>query len=207
MNILLNGQPLEIEGIDENTTLAELLAVIEEHFSEEELTVVEIIADGEQVAVEDVELQESMNVLKLESLELSVATVENMIHCAVEDSAVAMVHLEELAQNVAEELRVGNVKEAMERYMHVMDGLEWITTVLEALPQSFAALFQESSREIRRESLLKRVAEQMSMLQTAQENEDWVGLADCLEYEFPDVFNETRDFLGEIRAEIIEVEI
>ena len=125
-----------------------------------------------------------------------------MIYCAVEDSAEALAHLEELVQTVSEELRVGNIAEAMEPYMHVMDGLEWITTVMEALPQTLPEVLGESSREKRREDLLKRVSEQMGMLQSSQEDEDWVGLADCLEYEFPDLFQEIRDFLAEIRADL-----
>jgi hypothetical protein len=36
--------------------------------------------------------------------------------------------------------------------------------------------------------LISQLDEQTQAIQDAQETEDWVGLADILEYEFPEIF-------------------
>jgi hypothetical protein len=60
---------------------------------------------------------------------------------------------------------------------------------------AFASNMAESALESDRQGLLQRLSEQMGQVQVAQEAQDWVGLADLLEYEFPEILQDSREFI------------
>jgi hypothetical protein len=78
----------------------------------------------------------------------------------------------------------------MDNYLQFIDGIEWFTTMLKNADRAFAAAMAESSLESERQNLIARLGEQTQAIQSAQEGEDWVGLADILEYEFPELFQD-----------------
>lgn len=195
MEILLNGNSLEIDGLDAEVTVLQLLVSVEESLKGTGATVVEIFLDGQAFSPDETEKYEDLKVVGFAKVELVAATAQEMIRAAFEDGEDGIAHLEELAQEISSDLRIGKVKQAMDRYLEFVDGIEWFITMLKNADRAFASNMAESSLEGNRQALMARFAEQMSAMQSAQESENWVGVADILEYEFSEVFNDGRGFI------------
>ncbi len=192
MEILLNGKPLPVEGLDDDSRLSELVKTVEESLKGSGSTVVDILADGESLSPDDLEKLEETRVVAFTKIELICATAQEMVRLAIQDGGEGLQHLEQLALETASDLRVGRIKDAMENYLQFIDGIEWFSTMLNNADRAFAAAMAESSIEPERQSLLERLATQTEAVQNAQESEDWVGLADILEYEFPELLQDGK---------------
>ncbi|OIP22517.1 hypothetical protein AUK22_10505 [bacterium CG2_30_54_10] len=200
MKILLNGQPLDVEELTPEVTLAGLMAAIRDDLKKNGLTIVELIADETHIDPDDLAKLEGKRVLDCQSVEFIAATAKQLLQAGVNDSAVIVPHVEEQALAIAGDLRIGKVKEAMDAFLELIDGLEWLSTMLANLEQGFAGAMQESGLEMRRKQLLERINQHIEGLRNSQENQDWVGLADILEYEFPDLFKESLEIFGKLKS-------
>lgn len=201
MEILLNGKPLELEGLDSDSRMSELITIVEESLKGSGATIVDIVADGCDLCPDDTEKLEELKILEFAKIELVCATAQEMIKLAVEDGSDILEHLLELTTDVSADLRVGKIKDAMEKYIQFLDGIEWFSTMLKNADKAFASAMAESSLESDRQGIITRLAEQTSGVQAAQEAEDWVGLADVLEYEFPEILEDGKHFFERILGE------
>lgn len=192
MEILLNGKPLPLEGLDSDSRLSELVKIVEESLKGSGSTVVDILADGESYSPDETAQLEEVKIMGFEKIELVSATAQEMVKIAIQDGSEGLEHLEELAMEVSADLRVGRIKDAMDLYLQFIDGIEWFSTMLKNADRAFASAMAESSLESERQSLIARLMEQTEAVQGAQEGEDWVGLADILEYEFPEILQDGR---------------
>lgn len=198
MEILLNDNKLDIEGLDHEVTVLELLTTVEESLKGTQATVIEIVLDEKSYSADDVSEISSLRVLEFQKIELFTATAQEMIRAAFADGEEGLQHLEELSGEVASDLRIGKVKEGMDCYLEFVDGIEWLVTMIKNADLAFAANMAESSLESDRQSLVQRLVEQMGQAQIAQEAQDWVGLADILEYEFPEILQDSKVLIKNI---------
>lgn len=198
MEILLNGNPLEIEGIDDEATVLQLLKTIEDSLQGTGATIVELLLDEQAFSPDEAAKLEGLKVVGFDRVELIAATAEEMVQAAFEDGEDGIIHLEEIASEISSELRIGKIKVAMDNYIEFVDGIEWLVTMLEHADRAFAAKMAESSLEADRQALMDRMSEQMKNVKAAQEAEDWVGVADILEYEFPEIFADTKSLIKNI---------
>lgn len=198
MEILLNGNPLEIEGIDGEVTVLQLLKTVEDSLQGTGATIVELLLDEQTFSPEEADKLNDLKLAGFGRVELIAATAEEMVQAAFEDGDDGIDHLEEIGAEISSDLRIGKIKVAMDNYIEFVDGIEWLVTMLEHADRAFAARMAESSLESDRQALLERMAEQMKNVKAAQEAEDWVGVADILEYEFPEIFADTRSLIKEI---------
>ncbi|HOY67957.1 MAG TPA: hypothetical protein PLP29_13800 [Candidatus Ozemobacteraceae bacterium] len=199
MNILLNGQALSIEGVTPEVTLAELVDTVTEELKESGATIMEIAADDIRISIEQTDELETRRLVEFETIDILTATARDLLEMALGESEEIFGFIDESARNVAADLRNGKVKEAMERHLETLDGLEWLSSILKHLVVGFAAEMSETSIEPRRKQLFDRLAAQMAELQKAQEHTDWVGLADVLEYEIPEITAEGRTLFADLR--------
>jgi hypothetical protein len=198
LEILLNDNRLDIEGINPEVTVLELLTTVEESLKGTQATVIEIILDEKSYSADDMSEISTLKVMAYQKIELFTATAQDMVRAAFADGEAGLQHLEELAVEVASELRIGKVKEGMDRYLEFVDGIEWLVTMLKNADLAFASNMAESSLESDRQSLVQRLGEQMNQVQIVQEAQDWVGLADILEYEFPEILQDSRGLIKSI---------
>jgi hypothetical protein len=198
LEILLNGKELEIEGIDADVTVLQLLESVEESLNGTGATVVEIQLDEKLVSPEEADKLEELKVVEFSRIEFVAATAQDMVRAGFEDGEAGLQHLEELALEVSADLRIGKIKEAMDVYLQFVDGIEWLVTMLKNADKAFASSMTENSLESERQGCLQHLADQMSMVQAAQENEDWVGMADILEYEFPETLGDCKVFIKKV---------
>lgn len=201
MEILLNGKDLEIEGLDSEVTVLQLLESVEESLKGTGATVVEIALDEQICSPDEAEKLEELKVLAFSKIEFLAATAHDMVIAAFEDGEDGLQHLEELAAEVSADLRIGKIKEAMDVYLQFVDGIEWFVTMMKNADRAFASAMSENSLESERQGCIDRLAGQMSAVQLAQEGEDWVGMADILEYEFPEILQDGKSFIKKVLAQ------
>lgn len=190
MQISVNGNIIEIKGMTDETTLAEMLDTVEESLKGSGTTVVEISVDDKIYSADQYELFQDMKVDSYQKIDFTVVSAKDMVRAAIEDGADGLQHLQELTAEVSDELRIGKSAEAMKKYVEVVDGIEWLSTILKNIEKGFASQMTESSLESDRQALINRLVEQMTEIHDMQATEDWVGMADVLEYEFPEIFDD-----------------
>lgn len=198
MLITLNANPLDISGIDENVSVLELVNLLEDSLKGSGSTIMRVFLDGKEYSAEDTDALERLKLISYSKAELVAETAADVILDAFIDSPEILLHLEDVAQNVSSELRLGNIKQALEKYLELINGLEWFTTIIKEADQAFAAKMAESSYENERQELIKKANEQIGAAEMAQESEDWVGVADIIEYEFCDIFQHGRRFIASL---------
>lgn len=198
MKIILNETPIDIDGLTAETTLVELLDGIEDSLQGSGATVVEIVAGEKIYSPEQLDELEDIKVLEFEQIEFRAATAQEMVRLAIEDGGEGLQHLEDMAIEISADLRIGKVKEAMDSYIEMVDGIEWFVIMVKNADRAFASAMAESSLESERQTLISRIEEQMNSIHQMQESEDWVGMADVLEYEFPEIFSEGRNLFDKL---------
>lgn len=198
MLITLNSSPLDISGIDENVNVQELVNLVEDSLKGSGATLMRIYLDGQEYSTEDSEVLEGLKLIDYQKADLVSETAADVVEEAFSDSTEILLHLEEVAENVASELRLGNIKEGMEEYLELISGLEWFMTVIKEADLAYASKMAETGFENERQELIKRANEQIAAAEAAQLAEDWVGVADIVEYEFCEIFNNGRKFIAEL---------
>lgn len=198
MEILLNGTPLDISGLTPDSKLSEVVEVVEKSLKGSGTTIIGIQADDKEFSPEDTDLLEETEAMSFKLVELLTVSANDVIRMGVEDGNEGLTHLEEIANLSSADLRIGDVKNAMDKYLQLVDGIEWFVTMLKNADKAYASAMAESSLEKDRQDLIARLSEQMSGIQKSQENEDWVEMADILEYEFPELFEDGRKLFEKI---------
>jgi hypothetical protein len=193
LEIQFNGNPLTIDGIDAETTVADIISLIQEEIGHQGMSIVDVDVDGEVLDVDEPKLS-SLSVGACQVLKVFGTTVSDLISQALADRREVFSHLDAVGKLVAESLRTGQVGPAMEHHLELIEGLTWVVSIMENLGKAFPEKMVESDLELRRQGQIAKLNEQMKLLQEAQENQDWVGAADLIEYELPELLNAGRDF-------------
>lgn len=200
MNILLNGEPITIDGITPDVTLADLVELISTELKDSGAAVMEVVADDTRLSADQTDVLSSHKLVEYQTVEILTATARDLLEMALEEGPDVFDFIDERALSVASDLRIGKIKEAMERQLETLDGLEWLSSILKNLAVGFAPEMSERSIESSRAQLMEQLAVQMTALQKAHENNDWVGLADILEYEIPPITARARELFDELRS-------
>jgi hypothetical protein len=111
--------------------------------------------------------------------------LRDTIQQALQGAGEACKALSGFILQAANHLRSGEIREGNELLAEVLDDFSQIASLLEDAPRCKDFMREERQREIddlERESL--EMADLLKMAVTAQESQDWVFLADILEYEF-----------------------
>lgn len=200
MNILLNGEPITIDGITPEVTLADLVELISAELKDSGAAVMEVVADDTRLSADQTDVLSAHKIVEYQTVEVLTATARDLLEMALEEGPDVFDFIDERALGVASDLRIGKIKEAMERQLETLDGLEWLSSILKNLAVGFAPEMSERSIESSRTQLMEQLAAQMTALQKAHENNDWVGLADILEYEIPPITGQARELFDELRS-------
>ncbi|SVD00792.1 uncharacterized protein METZ01_LOCUS353646, partial [marine metagenome] len=97
--------------------------------------------------------------------------------------------------------RMGNEQEANKFFINIIDGIDWLSQVLDMILAAKAispdAVFDGKSIQDRRTSLVDFTQQMVD----ANKNQDWVLLADLLEYEILPYYQEWSNLLPRFRSQ------
>lgn len=202
MNISINEMPIEVEGLTKETTLANLVEAIRKEISSNGLTILKITVDDKIIDPENLEELHKLYCSSYKNINFTVVTPEDMIKIMLDDSSEILDYLSKICEKVANELRIANISEAMQKFVEIVDGLEWLSTLFTNLPIAYPAVENSESFKNSRKSLMNKILEKINFLNSTNQTKDWVSSADILEYEFPELFRECGIFLSKLLSQL-----
>ena len=190
MKIIVNGRE---ESPPEGKTVEDIL----NHFiSKEQGSLAQRIqVDGEELPLNAPETL-SRVIADIGTLEIDYIRLDEMVN---RNRTNAEEYLEKLIPGIekaAELFRLGNEQEANQYFLNIIDGMTWFSQVVVAISQavgidSRTEIFGGDSIETR----LKTLTDFSKQLLEANKNNDWVLVADLLEYEIQPYYSEWADIL------------
>lgn len=190
MKIIVNGCE---EPSPEGQTVADIL----NHFvSKTQGSLAQRIqVDGEELPLEAPETL-NRSIADIGTLEIDYIRLDEIVD---RNRVNAEEYLEKLIPGIekaAELFRLGNEQEANQYFLNIIDGMTWFSQVVVVISQAVGIDF---NREIfggnSIETRLKTLTDFSNQLLEANKNNDWVLMADLLEYEIQPYYSEWADIL------------
>lgn len=132
----------------------------------------------------------------INSLEVELADLKDLVATNLSN---ALDYLEKLIpgfDQAADLFRTGNEQEANKYYIQILDGMDWFSEVVNVVMSSEGEGQEpEDSLRIRQAKL----TDLMSQMLEANKNQDWVLLADILEYEMIPFYKEWQTILSKLK--------
>jgi hypothetical protein len=197
MKVLVNGKEETISFMGE--TLGDLLSHIEKIGVTQGNVVRSIKIDGQESSPDSSEAQR-MQISKIATLEVEISTLADMINKNIDNADAYLIRLIPGIEKSVELFRVGNEQEANKFFVKIVDGIDWFSQVLDiiltAKEISPDTVFEGKSIQDRRSSLVDLTQQMVD----ANKNQDWVLLADLLEYEILPYYQEWSNLLPGFRS-------
>jgi len=197
MKVLVNGKEETISFMGE--TLGDLLSHIEKVGVAQGNVVRSIKIDGQESSPDSSEAQRTQ-ISEIATLEVEISTLADMINKNIENADAYLIRLIPGIEKSVELFRIGNEQEANKFFVKIVDGIDWFSQVLDiiltAKEISPDTVFEGKSIQDRRTSLVDLTQQMVD----ANKNQDWVLLADLLEYEILPYYQEWSNLLPGFRS-------
>ena len=132
----------------------------------------------------------------INSLEVELANLKDLVATNLSN---ALDYLEKLIpgfDQAADLFRMGNEQEANKYYIQILDGMDWFSEVTNIVMSSKGEGSEpEDTFRLRQAKL----TELMGQMLEANKNQDWVLLADILEYEMTPFYKEWQTILTKLK--------
>ena len=129
-------------------------------------------------------------------LEVELANLKDLVATNLSN---ALDYLEKLIpgfDQAADLFRMGNEQEANKFYIQILDGMDWFSEVINIVMDSE---FKRSAPEDTLRLRQAKLTDLMSQMLEANKNQDWVLLADILEYEMIPFYKEWKTILTKLK--------
>ena len=197
MKLLVNGKEETVSHMGE--TLGDLLLHIEKEGVPQGNVVRSIKIDGEESSPDSPEAQKTP-LSEIATLEVEISTLSDIINKNIENADAYLIRLIPGIEKSVELFRMGNEQEANKFFINIIDGIDWLSQVLDMILTAKAispdTVFDGKSIRDRRASLVDLTQQMVD----ANKNQDWVLLADLLEYEILPYYQEWSNLLPHFRS-------
>jgi len=138
---------------------------------------------------------------EIETLEIEISTLSDIVNKNIENADAYLIRLIPGIEKSVELFRMGNEQEANKFFINIIDGIDWLSQVLDMILAAKAispdTVFDGKSIQDRRASLVDFTQQMVD----ANKNQDWVLLADLLEYEILPYYQEWSNLLPRFRSQ------
>ncbi len=198
MKLLINGKEKAVSCSGES--LGDLLVHIEENEVAQGSVVRSIQIDGQEFSPDESATRNKL-LSKIETLEIEISTLPDIINKNIENADAYLIRLIPGIEKSVELFRIGSEQEANKFFINIIDGIDWLSQVLDmvlaAKEISPDTVFNGKSIQDRRASLVDFTQQMVD----ANKNQDWVLLADLLEYEILPYYQEWSNLLPQLRSQ------
>jgi hypothetical protein len=154
--------------------------------------------DGKESPSDDREALQK-NPSDIDSLEVELANLKDLVATNI---ANALDYLKKLIpgfEQAADLFRTGNEQEANKYYLQILDGIDWFSQVVSVIMQpdeeeTELSDADDENLQVRQ----KKLTDLMSQMLEANQNKDWVLLADILEYEMVPFYKDWENILSKL---------
>lgn len=132
----------------------------------------------------------------INSFEIELANLKDLVATNLSN---ALGYLEKLIpgfQQASDLFRMGNEQEANKFYIQILDGMDWFSEVVNIVMGSQGKGSESEAILSKRQANLTNL---MSQMLEANKNQDWVLLADILEYEMAPFYEEWQTILKNLK--------
>ena len=198
MKLLINGKEEAVSCMGE--TLGDLVLHIEKEGVVQGNVVRSIQIDGKESSP-DSSVARKTPLSEIETLEIEISTLSDIVNKNIENADAYLIRLIPGIEKSVELFRMGNEQEANKFFINIIDGIDWLSQVLDMILAAKAispdTVFDGKSIQDRRASLVDFTQQMVD----ANKNQDWVLLADLLEYEILPYYQEWSDLLPRFRSQ------
>ena len=198
MKLLINGKEETVSFM--GATLGDLVLHIEKEGGGQGKVVRSIQIDGKESSPDSSVARETP-LSEIETLEIEISTLSDIVNKNIENADAYLIRLIPGIEKSVELFRVGSEQEANKFFINIIDGIDWLSQVLDmvlaAKEISPDSVFNGKSIQDRRASLVDFTQQMVD----ANKNQDWVLLADLLEYEILPYYQEWSDLLPQLRSQ------
>ena len=192
MKISINGAETQDPSFQGETMEEVMNAIVK---SRQNSYIRRVWLDGQEVS------SDSQDILKTSPtsvglLELELAELQDLLANNLTNAKDYLVRLIPGFQKAADLFRMGNEQEANQYYLQVLDGIEWFSQVVIIIVSTLENKSEEKSLEERQ----KKLTDLMSQMLEANQNQDWVLMADLMEYEMIPFYKDWEAVLSRIEA-------
>ena len=132
----------------------------------------------------------------INSLEVELADLKDLVATNLSNALDYLKKLIPGFDQAADLFRTGNEQEANKYYIQILDGMDWFSEVVNVVMSSEGEGQEpENSLQVRQAKL----TDLMSQMLEANKNQDWVLLADILEYEMIPFYKEWQTILSKLK--------
>jgi len=195
MEILVDQKKVEFDGSQVCNLEEMLVKIMSEHIHSGNV-IASVKVNG--IAYSEKNPHDAANVLlkEIQSLEIDTMTLEEIAWHFLIKGGEQLNLLIEHVKRVSELFRIADENEANEQYAHLLESLrlfmKMVSEVRGILNIEFSAIsYQDEPIEIR----IQRLSDLLGQMIQVQEGEDWVMLADLLEYELTPLLSEWKSIL------------
>ena len=198
MKLLINGKEEIVSFMGE--TLGDLLSHIETKGVAQGNVIRSMKINGQESSA-DSSVVRKTPFSEIKILEIEISTLSGIINKNIENADAYLIRLIPGIEKSVELFRMGNEQEANKFFINIIDGIDWLSQVLDMILAAKAispdTVFGGKSIQDRRTSLVGFTQQMVD----ANKNQDWVLLADLLEYEILPYYQEWSELLPHFRSE------
>ena len=198
MKLLINGKEEIVSFMGE--TLGDLLSHIETKGVAQGNVIRSMKINGQESSA-DSSVVRKTPFSEIKILEIEISTLSGIINKNIDNADAYLIRLIPGIEKSVELFRMGNEQEANKFFINIIDGIDWLSQVLDMILAAKAispdTVFGGKSIQDRRTSLVGFTQQMVD----ANKNQDWVLLADLLEYEILPYYQEGSELLPHFRSE------
>ena len=192
MKISINGAETQDPSFQGGTLEEVMNAIVK---SRQNSYIRRIWLDGQEVSSDSQDTLKTLTT-SVELLELELAELQDLLANNLTNAKDYLVKLIPGFQKAADLFRMGNEQEANQYYLQVLDGIEWFSQVVIIIVSTQKNKSEEKSLEERQ----KKLTDLMSQMLEANQNQDWVLMADLMEYEMIPFYKDWKEVLSRIES-------
>ncbi|CCQ90504.1 hypothetical protein NITGR_30003 [Nitrospina gracilis 3/211] len=197
MKIFINGN--EDKSSYTQTMLGDLLEHIQKETLNDDQFLFKVRVNDQNVEFGSNEFKET-SLAEVQKLEIETSTMNNMVNENIQNAIGYLERLIPGLQQVAQMFREGKQQQANQLFMDVVDGIDWFSQLVELVVQ--ARQLDVNNTQYSGKTLSDRKEKLLKMTQAVLEvhkKQDWIRLADLLEYEFLPYYQDWLEVLPQLK--------
>jgi len=202
MLISIDGRPME-ESLISGDNLEDILSDLTENHMPPNKIVGEVLLNGRTYTEDLPHAAVEVPRTDIESLVLVTLSSEDIARHFLDNGQNILGSMLDSLPKITELFRLGDETEANEHYLRFLESLHLTVSLLEKVIQVMDIPYDVSIGELGSiEGRLGWLAEITTQLLRIQEENDWIYLADVLEYELTPELETLRDMLPDMKSRI-----
>ncbi len=202
MEIYIDSQRLDDQAVT-GENLEQILAEIVASHLPGDRTVTEVLIDGRTYSEESPRDAVNMPSSGIGRLDIMTIPTADLARVMLDAGPGHLDALSEAAVKIAEMFRISDEAEANGQYLVFLQTLQdffaFLSQVLEAMAVPLARLEVEGLSAM---AMLKELSELLSEMSDRQDEQDWVLLADLLEYELAPLLGNWKSILARVKGAV-----